>query len=358
MVAPFPRRFVFLGLSITSLWDNTHAPVYRTLLRALVARGHHVLFLERLTEQRAYSQDVTAACGEVQFYASIDDLRARFTRDIRTAHCVVVGSSLEDGDQIAQWVMESARGVRAFYDFDTAATLASLGATRGRAPLSEYDLYLSLAGGSQLARIAGQLNGYARPLHGSFDPAWHTPMDATKQWELGYVSSDAPQECPLVEEFLLDVARRMPRQRFVVAGSICDDSRTWPVNVRRIAPVANTHQRGFYAQQRFALNLTPDAAKGGAPHSRLFQAAACGTPIITDYWTGLDQFFEPGAEVLVAGSAEDVAQHLCDVPDTVRKALSVRARRRLMRAHTPSHRARALERYVEDVTRAAQPEAC
>ncbi len=355
MIAPFPRRFVFIGWSITSVWGNSHASVYRTLLRALVARGHHVLFLERLSDEAASVRDLPLACGEVQFYGSIDDLRARFARDIRTAHCVVVGSSIEEGDQIAQWVLETARGVRAFYDFDPAATLVSLDTH----PVHEFDLYLSLTGGSTLAQVASRLaTTSARALHCSFDPAWHTPMDATKQWELGYVSSDAPEERLMVDHYLLEVARRMPKRRFVVAGSICDDNRQWPSNVRRIAPVMNTHQRGFYAQQRYALNLTPPTAKAVAPHSRLFQAAACGTPIITDHWEGLDQFFEPGAEVLVAQSPDDVVQHLCEVPDPVRKALSARARRRLLRAHTPSHRARALERYVEEVARTEQYHAC
>jgi spore maturation protein CgeB len=351
MTAPFPRRFVFLGWSITATWGNAHAPVYRTLLRALVARGHHVLFLERLGDEYASVRDLPAACGEVQFYGSVEDLRARFTRDIRTAHCVVVGSSIEDSDRISHWVLETARGVRAFYDFDSAATLDSL----KKRPIPEFDLYLSLTGGATLTQMAARLSTtYVRSLHCSFDPAWHTPMDATKQWELGYVASDSPEERPMMDHYLLEVARRMPKGRFVVAGSICDDNRQWPSNVRRIAPVVNTHQRGFYAQQRFALNLTPV----GFPHSRLFQAAACGIPIITDHWPGLDQFFEPGAEVLVANSPDDVVEHLCEVPDRVLKTLSARARRRLLRAHTPSHRARALERYVEEVARTEQYHAC
>ena len=354
MIAPFPRRFVFLGSSITAVWGNAHASVYRTLLRALVARGHHVLFLERLSEQFASVRDLPTACGEVQFYGSVDDLRARFARDVRTAHCVVIGSSIEDGAQISQWVLESARGVRAFYDLDPLNTLGSVNHS-----ISDFDLYLSLTGGPQVVQMAAQLNRtYVRSLHCSFDPAWHTPMDATKQWELGYVASDTPEERPMIEQYLLEVARRMPKGRFVVAGSICDDNRQWPSNVRRIAPVMNTHQRGFYAQQRFALNLTPASARTVAPHSRLFQAAACGTPIITDYWPGLDQFFEPGAEVLVAESPDDVVRYLCEVPDPVRKTLSARARRRLLRAHTPGHRARALERYVEEVARTEQYHAC
>src|SRR5688572_2208081 len=121
MIAPFPRRFVFLGSSITAVWGDAHAPVYRTLLRALVARGHHVLFLECFGEQVASVRELPSTCGEVQFYGSVEDLRARFARDIRTAHCVVVGSSIEDSGQIARWVLESARGVRAFYDFDPVA---------------------------------------------------------------------------------------------------------------------------------------------------------------------------------------------------------------------------------------------
>ncbi|HUR20972.1 MAG TPA: glycosyltransferase [Vicinamibacterales bacterium] len=351
MIAPFPRRFVFLGWSITAVWGNTHAPVYRTLLRALVARGHHVLFLERLSEQFGAVRDLPSGCGEVQFYSSVEDLRARFTRDVRTAHCVVVGSSIADADPIANWVLDTARGVRAFYDFDPTATLAAIETSA----VPEFDLYLSLAGGSMLTLMSGLLsNTYARPLHCSFDPAWHTPMDATKQWELGYVASDTPEERPMMDHYLLEVARRMPRARFVVAGSICDDNRQWPSNVRRIAPVMTTQQRGFYAQQRFALNLTP----GTSPHCRLFQAAACGTPIITDRWLGLDQFFEPDAEVLVADSPDDVVRHLSEIPDQVLKTLAGRARRRLLRSHTPSHRARALERYVEEVARTEQYYAC
>lgn len=351
MIAPFPKRFVFVGSSITAVWGNAHAPVYRTLLRALVARGHHVLFLERVNAGADGVTTLPTACGEVQFYGSVDDLRVRFTRDIRTAHCVIVGSSIQDGDPIAQWVLETARGVRAFYDFDSSVTLEPLEPRT----IPAFDLYLSLNGGSQLTQMASRLSRtYARALHCSFDPAWHTPMDATKQWELGYVASDTPEERPLVDQFVLEVARRMPRGRFVVAGSICDDNRQWPANVRRIAPVLHMQQRGFYAQQRFALNLTPAAS----PHGRLFQAAACGTPIITDHWPGLDQFFEPGAEVLVAQSADDVVRHLNEVPDAMRKAMSLRARRRLLRAHTPSHRARALERFVEEVARTEQYHAC
>jgi spore maturation protein CgeB len=363
MIARFPRRFVFLGRSITSHWDDSHAPVYRTLLRALVSRGHHVLFLERESEGTTTMRDrVASVWGEVQRYSSVEDLRARFTRDVRTAHCVVLGSSVAEGDRIAQWIFETARGVRAFYDFDTPATLASVeGRPTGaspragqRIPVGEFDLYLSLTGGPLLDRLSALLaTTYARSLHCSFDPAWHAPMDADKQWDLGYVATDAPEERPVVERLMLEAARRMPAKRFVVSGSISDDQGRWPTNVRRIAPVTHAQQREFYAQQRFALNLTPDDAKplGHTPHSRLFEAAACGTPIITDHWNGLERLFEPGSEVLVAASADDVLQHLCEVPDPVRKSVSARARRRLLRAHTPRHRAEALERYVEEAAR-------
>lgn len=357
MIAPFPRRFVFLGLSITSLWGNAHAPVYRTLLRSLVARGHHVLFLERKAEWFEATRDhLKSSCGEVELYDSVEDLRSRFTRDIRTASCVIVGSSIPEEAEVTQWVLDNARGVRAYYDFDTAATVAATDASL----VPEFDLYLSLAGGPLLDRMAARLTTTcARSLHCSYDPAWHTPTDAAKQWELGYVASDAPDERPVVDAYLLEVARRMPDRRFVVAGSICDDNRHWPANVHRVAPVAYSQQRSFYGQQRFALNLTPGSARtvGHSPHSRLFQAAACGTPIITDSWNGLRHFFEPGAEVLVAESVEDVVRLLCDTSDAERKALSARARRRLLRDHTPRHRAESLERYVDSAICARQDRA-
>jgi hypothetical protein len=326
-----------------------------------------VLFLERDAERFAATRDhLKSACGEVEPYDSVQDLRNRFTRDIRTASCVVVGSGIPDAAEIAQWVMDQARGVRAYYDLDTAATLAALERNTGPGQdgmldaglLAEFDLYLSLTGGGLLDRMAARFHTTcARPLHCSFDPAWHTPSSAPAQWELGYIASDATGERPVVDRVMLEVARRLPDRRFVVAGSICDDNGHWPANVHRIAPVACTQQRTFFAQQRFALNLTPDGAAPHTPHSRLFQAAACGTPIITDQWTGLDHFFEPGTEVLVAESPDDVVRHLCEVPDPARKALSGRARRRVLRAHTPRHRAEALERYIDEVGRARQDRA-
>ena len=118
---------VVLGLSITSAWGNGHAVTYRGLVRELVRRGHRVLFLERDVPWYAENRDLPhPPYGTTALYRDVDDLRARFGDAVRNADVVIVGSYVPDGIAVVQWVLERARGVRAFYDIDTPVTLAKL----------------------------------------------------------------------------------------------------------------------------------------------------------------------------------------------------------------------------------------
>jgi spore maturation protein CgeB len=352
-----PLQIVVLGLTITSSWGNGHATTYRGLLRALAERGHGVTFLERDLPWYADNRDLPRPpYGRTALYTGLDDLRHRFADEIRSADLVIVGSYVPEGVAVGEWVTSTARGVTAFYDIDTPITLAKL--ERGDfeyltpALVRRYRLYLSFTGGAILDRLERQYGApAARPLYCSVDPSLYYPERVPVRWTLGYLGTYSDDRQPVLDRLMLEPARRFPRGRFVVAGPQYPPSIRWPRNVARIEHLSPAHHRAFYNAQRYALNVTrADMVRAGySPSVRLFEAAACGVPIISDRWEGLQAFFEIGTEILVARSAADTLRYFRDVGETQRAALGARARARVLAQHTAAHRAAELERYVQEV---------
>jgi spore maturation protein CgeB len=365
------RRFVLLGLSITSSWGNGHATTYRGLSKELVRRGHDVLFLERelpfYVQSRDWKGGALGPSPRVELYASFEDLISRFQVAVREADLVIVGSYVPEGARVGAWVIETARGKTAFYDIDTPVTLAAL--ERGeaeyvsRALVARFDLYLSFTGGPTLDVLARRF-GARRPraLYCSVDPEVHFPVDhpaarpragvdSPHRWELGYLGTYGADRQAAVERLLLEPARQLGDRRFAVAGAQYPAHIAWPENVDRMEHVPPAEHRAFYGAQRFTLNATRRdmALAGHSPSVRLFEAAACGTPIISDPWPGLEQLFSPGEEILVARSAAEVRDILRHMPEHERRTLGLRARARVLAAHTAAHRAVALEEYTAEL---------
>jgi spore maturation protein CgeB len=348
------RRIVFLGLTITSSWGNGHATTYRGLVRELARRRHQVLFLERDVPWYAANRDLPhPPYARTELYGSVDELRARFADEVRAADLVVVGSYVPDGIEIGKWVCGTARGVTAFYDIDTPVTLSAVAA--GTCPylsaplISKYGLYLSFTGGPTLRRLERQYGAVrARPLYCSFDPACYHPARRVLRWDLGYMGTHCPTRQPALERLLLGAARSSTG-RFIVAGPGYPDDTAWPANVDRVDNVPAAEHRAFYTSQRFTLNLTrADMIRAGySPSVRLFEAAACGVPIISDYWTGLETIMRPGVEILISDSAQQTLAWLA-MPDRMRAAIGRRARRRVLAEHTAEHRAAQLEGYLDE----------
>jgi spore maturation protein CgeB len=354
MLMPPPLKIIFLGLSITSSWGNGHATTYRALVRELVARGHDVLFLERDTPWYADNRDLPEPpYGRTRLYNSVADLKKRFTRAVSQADLVVVGSYVPEGVAIGQWVIRTTRGVAAFYDIDTPVTLAKLARDDHEyltpALIQRYDLYLSFTGGPTLEKLEKQYGSpRARPLYCSVDPFLYFPDEGEKSWDLGYMGTYSADRQPALTELLVEPARRRRQQELVVAGPLYPKEIEWPQNVTRIDHLPPARHRAFYNAQRFTLNITRDDMRraGYAPSVRLFEAAACATPIISDFWPGLESFFEPEREILIAHSAEDVLDYLSQVTEAERRAIGERARQRVLAGHTAAHRAAELERYA------------
>lgn len=348
--------FVFLGLSITSSWGNGHATTYRALLDALVRRGHDVLFLERDLPFYADNRDLPhPPFGRTELYTSLDDLKDRFTAAVRGADVVVVGSYVPEGARVIAWVQATARGRTAFYDIDTPVTVARL--ARGEhdylapALVPRFDLYLSFTGGPMLDFVAQRLGARrVRPLYCSVDPRVHYPEPRDPRWDLGYLGTYSEDRQPALDRLLLEPARALPDARFAVAGAQYPGSIAWPANVERACHVPPGDHRAFYGAQRYTLNITRRdmAVAGHSPSVRLFEAAACEVPVISDPWPGLDDLFLIGREIFVARSAADTVRILRDVPEEERLAVARRARARVLGAHTAAHRAEALERYARE----------
>jgi spore maturation protein CgeB len=353
---------VILGLSITSSWGNGHATTYRALVRALAARGHDVLFLERDVPWYAAHRDLPdPPYCRVRLYRGVADLR-EYGGQIAAADLVLVGSYVPDGVAVIDLVLGFARGCTAFYDIDTPVTLASLeqGGSEylHRRQIPGFDLYLSFTGGPTLERLASAF-GARRPraLYCSVDPdVYFEEPNAARDVDLGYLGTYSNDRQDAVNRLLLGPAAAWPAGRFMVAGPQYPAHITWPPNVERIEHLAPGAHRAFYNRLRFTLNVTRRdmIASGYAPSVRLFEAAACGTPIISDAWPGLDTLFVPGREVLTAAGGREVLALLRELPDEDRTRIGCAARARVLAAHTAGHRAAELEQHVAEAGAACE----
>lgn len=343
-------KLVVLGLSLSSSWGNGHATTWRALLKAFARRGHDVLFLERTTRWYADHRDLADPdyC-RLAFYddpAELDE----WADEIGGADAVIVGSYVPDGIAVGRRVQRHACGVTAFYDIDTPVTLARLAAGDcaylDPALVRGYDLYLSFTGGPTLARLEQTFGARrARALYCSVDPDAYRPLPVPKRWDLSYLGTYSADRQPTLDRLLIEVARGRPDRRFAVAGPQYPPDITWPANVERIEHLPPADHAAFYSASRFTLNVTRAdmIAAGWSPSVRLFEAAACGTPIISDRWRGIDALFAPDREIILADDGNAVADALGRDAAEMGEA----ARARVLGAHTAAHRAAELETWLE-----------
>jgi spore maturation protein CgeB len=347
-------KIVFCGLSITSSWGNGHATNYRALVRELSARGHEVLFCERDVPWYAAQRDLPEPpWGRTSLYGSLAELAEKHTDDVAVADLVVVGSYVPEGVAVAGWALENAGGATAFYDIDTPVTLGKLrrGDREYLSPelVGRFDLYLSFTGGPTLEVLEDEFGARrALAFYCLVDPEAYRPVPAEPRWDLGYLGTYSEDRQPVLERLLSEPAARLPQACFAVAGPQYPEAVEWPVNVERIEHVPPVEHPAFYAAQRFTLNVTRAEMReaGWSPSVRLFEAAACGVPVISDRWEGLDQLFVPGEEILIAEGTENVVDFLRHVDEDERRAIGERARRRVLAEHTAARRCEQLEEEV------------
>jgi spore maturation protein CgeB len=354
-------KIVLFGLTISSSWGNGHATILRGLLRALIARGHEIVFFERDVPYYAMHRDLhELPGGTLHLYQSWDEALPLAGRELADADVAIVTSYCPDGVAASEMVYD-ANLLRVFYDLDTPVTLSHL---RRHEPLSclderglsGFDLVLSFTGGGALDALQLELGARrVAPLYGSVDPDVHRPTAWTAAYrnDLSYLGTYAPDRQAALETLFLEPARRLPEQRFVIAGAQYPMDFPWSDNIWFVRHLAPNEHPTFFCSSRLTLNVTRAAMAemGWCPSGRLFEAAACGVPILSDWWSGLDEFFTPGEEILVAQTSEDAIAAL-QMSDAELAKLAGAARDRTLAEHTAECRALELERILGEAENA------
>jgi spore maturation protein CgeB len=351
-------KFVIFGLTISSSWGNGHATLLRGLFRALAGRGHCVVFFERDVPYYAAHRDLWEMEGvTLHLYADWAGALASASQALRDADVGVVTSYCPDGVAASELVLSSRARLRVFYDLDTPVTLDALRAGEpvayiGARGLRDFDLVLSYTGGAALTELTTQLGARrVAALYGSVDPAVHRPVPPVEAYraDLSYLGTYAADRQAALERLFIGPARLMPEKRFLIGGSKYPQDFSWTGNLYFVQHVPPPAHPAFYCSSLMTLNVTRRAMAemGYCPSGRLFEAAACGTPILSDEWEGLEQFFTPGEEIIIARKTGDTLDALSLSREELAR-IAHRARERAHDEHTAARRAAELETIIND----------
>ncbi|HEV2603302.1 MAG TPA: glycosyltransferase [Microvirga sp.] len=345
-------KLVVFGLTISSSWGNGHATLWRGLVRALTQRGHRVVFFEQDVPYYAAHRDLhEIAGGELVLYRDWAEIRARAAREIADADVAMVTSYCPHGIEATELVLEG-RATRVFYDLDTPVTLSRLRAGEtttyiGPRGLAGFDLVLSYTGGAALDVLRDEL-GASRvaPLYGHVDAGVHRPVapQAPFASDLSYLGTYAADRQAALETLFVEAAHQRPERRFLIGGAQYPQDFPWAPNIFFVQHLPPPDHPAFFSSSRLTLNVTRQAMAemGWCPSGRLFEAAACGTPILSDWWEGLDAFFTPGSEILVGRTTDDAVAAL-DLSDAELERIAQASRERVLSEHTSDHRAAEFE---------------
>jgi spore maturation protein CgeB len=350
-------KIVVFGLTVSSSWGNGHATLWRGLIGALHAAGHRVVFFERDVPYYRENRDLAELPGgELVLYGSWDEARAAARRHVADADVAMVTSYCPDGIEASAEVLGAPRALRVFYDLDTPVTLSRLqaGESTGYIPpegLGGFDLVLSYTGGAALDALQRDLGARrVAPLYGHVDPGVHRPVEPVEAFraDLSYMGTYAADRQAALEALLIAPARLRPERRFLIGGAQYPGDFPWTDNIFFVRHLPPPTHPAFFSSSRMTLNVTRAAmaAMGWCPSGRLFEAAACGCPLLSDAWEGLDAFFRPGHEILTAATTEEAVAAL-DLSDAELARIGRAARERALAEHTSAHRAAALVALVE-----------
>jgi spore maturation protein CgeB len=345
----------FFGSSLVSAYWNGAATYYRGMIRALAERGHRVTFYEPDAFERQQHRDMSdPEWARVVVYPGTDSgVLGPLMKEARGADVVVKASGVGVFDAELEQAVADLRGAGrlvAFWDVDAPATLDRLRqdpADPFRALIPCYDLVLTYGGGDPVTGAYTEFGARACvPVYNALDPETHHPVpaDARFDGDLAFLGNRLPDREARVDEFFLRPAAALPARRFLLGGSGWHD-REMPTNVRYIGHVYTRDHNAVNSTALAVLNINRDsmARVGFSPPTRLFEAAGAGGCLITDAWDGIEQFLEPGREVLVADSGEAVLDLLSTLTRSRARQIGQAARARLLAEHTYAHRAAAVE---------------
>ena len=355
-------KLVVFGLTISSSWGNGHATLLRALFRQLISAGHEVVFFERDVPYYAAHRDLQQLPGgQLILYSDWQDAAPRAWHELREADAAMITSYCPDGIAASEFVWSSS-ALRVFYDMDTPVTLSNW---RNGEPLTyvdsrglgEYDLVLSFTGGGALTALQQEMGARkVAPLYGSVDAELYRPVAPVEQYgaRFSYLGTYAADRQASLDSLFIQPAKRFERERFIIAGAQYPADFPWTPNMYFLQHLAPPEHPAFFCSSALTLNVTRETMRtmGWCPSGRLFEASACGVPIVSDTWAGLDEFFTPGEEILTAETTED-AINAISLTDRELAAIAGAAQYRTLTEHSAARRAEQLE---DLLSQAREPE--
>lgn len=348
-------RVAFFGSSLVSAYWNGAATYYRGIVRALHERGYQVTFYEPDAYERQAHRDIPDPewARVVVYGVDGEDGVARALDEARTADIIVKASGIGVFDELLEAAVPAVRAPYAlaiFWDVDAPATLDRLEQNVSdplRALIPRYDMVLTYGGGDPVVNAYRKVGArVCVPIYNALDPWTHHPVPAEPRFaaDLAFLGNRLPDRECRVEEYFLHAAAASPGHRFLLGGNGWQD-KPLPANVTYVGHVYTADHNAFNCSPRAVLNISRDsmARYGFSPATRVFEAAGAGACLVTDAWTGIELFLEPGHEVLVASGGAAVAAHLALLDPVRAHAIGAAARRRVLAEHTYSQRVMQLE---------------
>lgn len=348
-------KIAFFGSSLVSAYWNGAATYYRGIIRSLHARGHQVTFYEPDAYERQSHRDIPDPdWARVVVYPGVGEEGVRrVLEDARGADLVVKASGVGVFDELLEAEVLELQGPRTqvfFWDVDAPATLERVQNNPDdpfRRHIPRYDRVLTYGGGEPVASAYRALGARdCTPVYNALDPETHHPVPPNARFEgdLGFLGNRMPDREARVEEFFFRPALELANRRFLLGGSGWGDKPMSP-NVNYLGHVYTADHNAFNCTPLAVLNISREsmARFGFSPATRVFEAAGAGACLITDYWEGIEWFLEPGREVLVARSGNEVAEHVRALNAEQAREIGQAALRRVLAEHTYSHRAAVVE---------------
>jgi spore maturation protein CgeB len=337
-------KITIFGLTLSSSWGNGHATPLRAIIRALHRRGHSVTFFEKDVPYYARHRDlISPEFCDLQLYTDWGVAYRNALVAARESDVVMTTSFLPAGAEIAEQLLGLAGPLRVFYDLDTPVTLTRW--QKGESveyirpeQLKEFDVVLSFTGGRALDELRHRYDvQHAVSIYGCVDPDVHfrVAQDQRFACEFSYMGTYSADRQAKLDSLFFAAARELPERKFMLVGSLFPDGLDWPQNVWYRPHAAASEHAALYSSSRATLNITRGemAAYGHCPPGRLFEAAACGSPLITDEFKGLNEFFDLERELIVARSTGDVVGVL-GLSDSELQSVAQRAQERTLDEHT------------------------
>ena len=347
-------KIAFYGSSLLSSYWNGAATYYRGLLRDLSARGYDITFYEPDAFDRQQHRDIDPPdWARSVVYPATDEGVRSVLAEAGAADIVVKASGVGVYDtELLEGIVAQSRpdALRIFWDVDAAATLDEMRADAGhvvRRMLPSLDMVLTYGGGPPVvSAYQGFGASLCAPIYNALDPATHFPVapDPLFAADLAFLGNRLPDREARVEHFFLEPAEALPERRFLIGGNGWE-ARAMPANVRHLGHVYTHQHNAFNCTPRAVLNVARDsmAEVGYSPATRVFEAAGAGACLITDAWEGVEDFLEPGSEVLVARDGAEVAELLGGLDEARARAIGQAAMARVLAEHTYMRRAEQVE---------------